>query len=192
MTNCFVILLSAPYTPDSQPFLIWLRSQGVTFWIVSNADYWYKDVILPTLGFNEEIFKLSSRNNTSCAAPERTMNNGWAPHRSLGGVENLSRSASSRFSSRTLLKNGSISSKVYDCSKLIDSDKLFPNGSDDANEKDASKPEDFVSGTLYDMLQKEVLTLRKASQQKDQNLKEKDNTIEVCMLLFDISMLLRV
>lgn len=134
----------------------------------------------------EERFKSSSRNGTSCAAPNRTMSNGRAPRQSLGGVENLSRSASSRFSSRTLLKNGSISSKVYDCSKLIDSNKLFPNGSDNVDEKDVSKPEDFVSGMLYDMLQKEVLTLRKAGQQKDQNLKEKDNTIEVCMPLFVI------
>nr|GEV13200.1 microtubule-associated protein 70-2-like [Tanacetum cinerariifolium] len=49
----------------------------------------------------------------------------------------------------------------------------------DADEKDKTKPEDFVSGMLYDMLQKEVLTLQKACLQKDQNIKDKDNTIEV-------------
>lgn len=38
---------------------------------------------------------------------------------------------------------------------------------------------DTVSGVLYDMLQKEVIALRKASQEKDQSLKDKDNAIEV-------------
>ncbi|GJY13508.1 microtubule-associated protein 70-2-like protein [Tanacetum coccineum] len=119
----------------------------------------------------EERFKLSSRTGVSYAGSERTMSTGRAPRQSLGGVENLSRSSSSRFSSRNLLKNGIISSKVYDSSKLADLG--------DADEKDKTKPEDFVSGMLYDMLQKEVLTLQKACHQKDQNIKDKDNTIEV-------------
>lgn len=38
---------------------------------------------------------------------------------------------------------------------------------------------DTVSGVLYDMLQKEVISLRKSSQEKDQSLKDKDNAIEV-------------
>lgn len=145
----------------------------------------------------EERFK-SSRNGVSCIAPERTVSNGHAKRQSLGGLENLSRSTSNRYSSRNLLRNGSISSKVHDSSKLVDSDKLLPNGSDHADEhvttngisglyeengnvkeKDKSNTEDFVSGMLYDMLQKEVLTLRKACHQKDQNLKDKDNAIEI-------------
>ncbi|PWA45180.1 microtubule-associated protein 70 [Artemisia annua] len=119
----------------------------------------------------EERFKSSSHNGVSCAGSERTMSNGHAPRQSLGGVENLSRSFSSRFSSKNLLKNGITSSKVYDSSKLADHGH--------ADEKDKSKPEDFVSGMLYDMLQKEVLTLQKACHQKDQNIKDKNNTIEV-------------
>lgn len=39
--------------------------------------------------------------------------------------------------------------------------------------------EDFVSGLLYDFLQKEVISLRKACHEKDESLKEKDNAIEV-------------
>ena len=39
--------------------------------------------------------------------------------------------------------------------------------------------DDSVSGVLYDMLQKEVISLRKSSQEKDQSLKDKDNAIEV-------------
>nr|XP_024359279.1 microtubule-associated protein 70-1-like isoform X2 [Physcomitrium patens] len=38
---------------------------------------------------------------------------------------------------------------------------------------------DTVSGVLYDMLQKEVISLRRASQEKDQSLKDKDNAIEM-------------
>lgn len=39
--------------------------------------------------------------------------------------------------------------------------------------------EDKVSGLLYDMLQKEVITLRKACHEKDQSLKDKDDAIEM-------------
>lgn len=38
---------------------------------------------------------------------------------------------------------------------------------------------DTVSGQLYDILQKEVLTLRKACHEKDQSLHDKDNAIEM-------------
>ncbi|KAI7748774.1 hypothetical protein M8C21_022778, partial [Ambrosia artemisiifolia] len=128
----------------------------------------------------EERIK-SSSGKSVYATPEKTMSNACSRRQSLGGVENLSRSPSSRFSSRKLLKNSSVSSKVHDCSKLMDSDTLFPYGDDHTDEKDKSKSksEDFVSGMLYDMLQKEVLNLQKACQQKDQNLKEKENTIEI-------------
>ncbi|GAV75040.1 LOW QUALITY PROTEIN: HAD_2 domain-containing protein, partial [Cephalotus follicularis] len=46
---------SAPYTAfsDSQPFLRWLREKGLKVGIVSNAEYRYKDVILPALGLNQ-------------------------------------------------------------------------------------------------------------------------------------------
>lgn len=42
---------------------------------------------------------------------------------------------------------------------------------------------DTVSGVLYDMLQKEVITLRKAMHEKDQSLKDKDDAIEVCYVM---------
>lgn len=46
---------SAPYTifPDSQPFLRWLRGEGIIVGIVSNAEYRYQDVILPALGLHQ-------------------------------------------------------------------------------------------------------------------------------------------
>nr|DAD35784.1 TPA_asm: hypothetical protein HUJ06_006424 [Nelumbo nucifera] len=39
--------------------------------------------------------------------------------------------------------------------------------------------EDSVSGLLYDLLQKEVISLRKACHEKDQSLKDKDDAIEM-------------
>ncbi|KAJ1260270.1 hypothetical protein BS78_10G219200 [Paspalum vaginatum] len=46
---------SAPYSafPDAQPFLRWAREKGLTVGIVSNAEYRYKDAILPALGLNQ-------------------------------------------------------------------------------------------------------------------------------------------
>ncbi|KAE9599762.1 putative microtubule-associated protein [Lupinus albus] len=46
-------------------------------------------------------------------------------------------------------------------------------------EKSKSEHEDHVSGMLYDMLQKEVISLRKACREKDQTLKDKDDAIEM-------------
>ncbi|KAK7336456.1 hypothetical protein VNO77_16998 [Canavalia gladiata] len=45
--------------------------------------------------------------------------------------------------------------------------------------KSKAENEDFVSGTLYDILQKEVISLRKACHEKDQTLKDKDDAIEM-------------
>ncbi|KAL3616654.1 hypothetical protein CASFOL_039048 [Castilleja foliolosa] len=46
---------SAPYTisPDSKPFLNWLRKEGIIVGIISNAEYRYQDVILPALGLHK-------------------------------------------------------------------------------------------------------------------------------------------
>ncbi|XP_062160543.1 uncharacterized protein LOC133867801 [Alnus glutinosa] len=46
---------SAPYTvfPDSQPFLRWVREQGLKVGIISNAEYRYPDVILPALNLKQ-------------------------------------------------------------------------------------------------------------------------------------------
>ncbi|PKA49566.1 hypothetical protein AXF42_Ash004106 [Apostasia shenzhenica] len=46
---------SAPYTvfADSQPFMRWVRKNGLIVGIVSNAEYRYQDVILPALGLNK-------------------------------------------------------------------------------------------------------------------------------------------
>ncbi|RRT61661.1 hypothetical protein B296_00044034 [Ensete ventricosum] len=50
-------------------------------------------------------------------------------------------------------------------------------------EHNSADSDDTVSGLLYDMLQKEVITLRKACHEKDQSLKDKDDAIEVMLLM---------
>lgn len=47
------------------------------------------------------------------------------------------------------------------------------------SELPAPATEDNVPGVLYDLLQKEVVALRKSSHEKDQSLKDKDDAIEV-------------
>ncbi|GMY18209.1 microtubule-associated protein 70-1-like isoform X2 [Fagus crenata] len=50
---------------------------------------------------------------------------------------------------------------------------------DKPNEFQAVDTEDNVPGVLYDLLQKEVVALRKAGHEKDQSLKDKDDAIEM-------------
>ena len=99
-------------------------------------------------------------------------------------------------SASTLLKHGNISTRSFDGgSRSLDKGKLIP----DASGKDnvptntcdqnlisetigthmESANEDYVSGMPYDILQKEVVYLRKACNERDQTLKDKDDVIEV-------------
>jgi hypothetical protein len=60
------------------------------------------------------------------------------------------------------------------------------NSDDKANDFPTVDTEDSVPGILYDLLQKEVMTLRKAGNEKDQSLKDKDDAIEVSILFIVI------
>lgn len=104
-------------------------------------------------------------------------------------------------SANTLLKNGKLSLGSFDGgSRSLD--KIIPssagknnateNTGDPAQTTEMNSSEeivngnvteraekDCVSGVLYDMLQKEVMTLRKDCNEKDQSLKEKEDAIEV-------------
>ncbi|KAK9671203.1 hypothetical protein RND81_12G013200 [Saponaria officinalis] len=53
------------------------------------------------------------------------------------------------------------------------------NKSNNSVEKNKTDGDDTVSGALYDMIQKEVVFLRKACHEKDQSLKDKDDAIEM-------------
>ncbi|EOY08869.1 Microtubule-associated proteins 70-2 isoform 2 [Theobroma cacao] len=107
-------------------------------------------------------------------------------------------------SASALLRNAKMSSRSFDGgSRSLDRGKMIPDaaeknrmlpsngdqilGSDivrceessnGITEKSKAEHEDYVSGMLYDMLQKEVITLRKACHEKDQSLKDKDDAIE--------------
>ncbi|KAF3545623.1 hypothetical protein DY000_02008640 [Brassica cretica] len=109
--------------------------------------------------------------------------------------------------STSMLKNSKGTSKSFDGgTRSLDRGKALLNGpgsysfnkaSDESKEpepatgwKDSSEEKtqsentqaasgDSVPGVLYDLLQKEVVSLRKASHEKDQSLKDKDDAIEM-------------
>ncbi|XP_073011043.1 microtubule-associated protein 70-2-like [Typha latifolia] len=58
-------------------------------------------------------------------------------------------------------------------------DNWKENPDDKPNDSSNNDSSDSVSGLLYDLLQKEVTTLRKACHEKDQSLKDKDDAIEM-------------
>ncbi|KAF8107973.1 hypothetical protein N665_0116s0169 [Sinapis alba] len=100
--------------------------------------------------------------------------------------------------STSVLKNVKGTSKSFDGgTRSLDRGKALLNGpgnysfnkasSDDSkdseekpqSENHAATSEDSVPGVLYDLLQKEVVSLRKTSHEKDQSLKDKDDAIEM-------------
>lgn len=113
----------------------------------------------------------------------------------------------------TMLKHAKGTSKSFDGgTRSLDRGKILLNGSGpsfsyrdsseetkasetcnsnwkaDSDEKpnDITEPEkeDTVPGLLHDILQKEVIALRKAGHEKDQSLKDKDDAIEVVISLY--------
>ncbi|KAH1236055.1 Microtubule-associated protein 70-2 [Glycine max] len=58
-------------------------------------------------------------------------------------------------------------------------DKWKGNSDDKPNDFPTVDTDDSVPGVLYDLLQKEVLALRKVGHEKDQSLKDKDDAIEM-------------
>ncbi|KAM7270953.1 hypothetical protein ACFE04_030167 [Oxalis oulophora] len=82
-----------------------------------------------------------------------------------------------------VLLNGGIPKFSFNqsCEETKDNETSIPwkgNSDDKPNEFPTSDTEDTVSGVLHDLLQKEVLALRKAGYEKDQSLKDKDDAIE--------------
>ncbi|KAJ6791430.1 microtubule-associated protein 70-2-like isoform X1 [Iris pallida] len=140
-----------------------------------------------SLGGAENISKLSP--------------NGFLPRRSPSFQMRSSLSSSTS----TVLKHAKGTSKSFDGgTRSLDRSKILVNGSghslnrsidattdneaniswkDNPGEKPAESSNvdanDSVSGLLYDMLQKEVVTLRKACYEKDQSLKDKDDAMEM-------------
>jgi len=92
-----------------------------------------------------------------------------------------------------ILLNGTSPSYTFNqsCEGMKDGEanNNWKGSSDDKpNEFQAVDTEDSVPGVMYDLLQKEVVALRKAGHEKDQSLKDKDDAIEVdflSLLFFD-------
>ncbi|XP_066369987.1 microtubule-associated protein 70-3-like isoform X1 [Miscanthus floridulus] len=61
----------------------------------------------------------------------------------------------------------------------ITNDSAVSNADEKSNETTNNNSAETVSGFLYDMLQKEVISLRKTCHEKDQILKDKDDAIEM-------------
>ncbi|KAE8707300.1 Microtubule-associated protein 70-2 [Hibiscus syriacus] len=107
----------------------------------------------------------------------------------------------SSLSSSTVLKHAKGTSKSFDGgTKSLDRAKMLLNGTGsntsfnqpsertkECGTPNKENPDDFqpvgkednVPGVLYDLLQKEVIALRKAGHEKDQSLKDKDDAIEM-------------
>ncbi|KAG8059507.1 hypothetical protein GUJ93_ZPchr0002g26649 [Zizania palustris] len=92
----------------------------------------------------------------------KSVSNGPSRRLSLGGADNMSKI--------------SPNDAVTDCDTT---DDWKANTEEKSNETTDSNTSDMVSGILYDMLQKEVVSLRKACHEKDQSLKDKDDAIEM-------------
>ncbi|CAL0331077.1 unnamed protein product [Lupinus luteus] len=92
-----------------------------------------------------------------------------------GGTRSLERSK--------ILLNGKPPSYSFNQSsegtKDTEKDNWKANLDDKPNEFPMVDTEDSVPGVLYDLLQKEVIGLRKAGHEKDQSLKDKDDAIEM-------------
>ncbi|XWS16639.1 hypothetical protein CRYUN_Cryun34aG0108200 [Craigia yunnanensis] len=130
-----------------------------------------------------------SKSSSNVYLSRRTLNPHYGPLQSNGAS--------------ALLRNAKMSSRSFDRgSRLLDGDNLIPDvaekdgmlptsdqilgnivrweeSANGITEKSKAEHEDFVSGMLYDMLQKEVIILRKACHEKDQSLKDKDDAIEM-------------
>ncbi|CAH9105410.1 unnamed protein product [Cuscuta epithymum] len=146
---------------------------------------------------------------TASSSEIRSVSNGRARRQSFGGVEsmskpslngslsrkpNYSRTNSARFSLNkvnnmpTTLNGGSKSEedKGQLLENLDDKDHksgnlhtLHENGNGKITDRTKLENGDYVSGAVYDMLQKEVIALRKVCHEKDQMVKDKDNAIEM-------------
>ncbi|KAI3503722.1 hypothetical protein L1887_32171 [Cichorium endivia] len=133
--------------------------------------------------------------------------NSLSRRQSLGGPDNFSkllpngilpkrspsfqiRSSSSTSSSSSILRHAKGTSKSFDggTRKLTSNGSASPTFNQLDRTKDTEVPdekpggtstEDTVPGVLYDLLQKEVVSLRKAGHEKDQSIKDKDDAIEM-------------
>ncbi|XP_054809340.1 microtubule-associated protein 70-2-like [Prosopis cineraria] len=140
-----------------------------------------------SLGGADNISKLTSNGFLSKRTPSFQMRSSLSSSTVLKHAKGTSKSfdGGTRSLERgKLLLNGTAPSYPFNQScegtKDVQENNNWKGNSDDKpNEFPMGETEDSVPGVLYDMLQKEVLALRKAGLEKDQNLKDKDDAIEM-------------
>ncbi|XP_059445837.1 microtubule-associated protein 70-2-like [Corylus avellana] len=140
-----------------------------------------------SLGGADNISKLTSNGFFS----KRTPTSQFRPSLSSSAVLKHAKGTSKSFDGGTrsldrgkILLNGTSPSYTFNQScegtKDGEANNNWKGGSDDKpNEFQVVDTEDSVPGVLYDLLQKEVVALRKAGHEKDQSLKDKDDAIEM-------------
>lgn len=148
-----------------------------------------------SLGGADNISKLSSNGFLAKRTPSRTLSS------STSSVLKHAKGTSKSFDGGTrsldrgkVLLNGTGPNFSFNQSCDATKDSEAPNtwkgtSDDKATEFPTVDTEDSVPGILYDLLQKEVISLRKAGHEKDQSLKDKDDAIEVGTFLSLISRL---
>ncbi|XP_058078424.1 microtubule-associated protein 70-2-like [Magnolia sinica] len=143
-----------------------------------------------SLGGAENLPRSSSSNGFSSrktsSSPFRS-----APSNSATALLKLAKGSSRSFDggSRSFDRNKPCANGVGPSASHGESDDGIKNNETNGMCKETSEgkpsgnrkgdPEDYVPGLFYDMLQKEVVTLRKACHEKDQSLKDKDDAIEM-------------
>ncbi|KAJ3697692.1 hypothetical protein LUZ61_001397 [Rhynchospora tenuis] len=138
----------------------------------------------------EEGLRMSASGARTSVSSHRQPNGGAGSGSKANGFLARRPSFQMRSSSTatTIVSHAKGASKSFD-GRLVNGSGHSLNGSTDGSENNSDEKtngelsngesEDSVSGLLYDMLQKEVISLRKACHEKDQSLKDKDDAIEM-------------
>ncbi|XP_068661606.1 microtubule-associated protein 70-2-like [Aristolochia californica] len=139
-----------------------------------------------SLGGAENISKLSSNGflskRTSASQLRSSLSSGTSSilKHAKGTSKSFDGGTRSLDRGKVLLNGIGSLNKSSDASKETETRNTWKDNPDEkSNENSNADPEDYVSGLLYDMLQKEVVSLRKSCHEKDQSLKDKDDAIEM-------------
>lgn len=132
-----------------------------------------------SLGGADNISKLTSNGFISKRTPSsRSLSSSTVLKHAKGTSKSFDGGTRSLDRSKVLL-NGSLNQSI-DATKDSDTPNTWKgNLEDKPSEFQSTDTEDSVPGVLYDLLQKEVIALRKAGHEKDQSLKDKDDAIEI-------------
>ncbi|XP_051138815.1 microtubule-associated protein 70-1-like [Andrographis paniculata] len=135
----------------------------------------------------EERLKASPNGTTGTLSQGRIKSKYAWRRQTLGGAENLHRQSRNSNGSPSFDGNGALNRTDTVASDTNEKGNQPTGDQENLNNGRITiyengikiETEDYVSGVLYDMLQKEVMMLRKACHEKNQSMKDKDNAIEM-------------